>query len=542
MQRWATRAIVGVFGAAATAGLFARIMNYEMRNDEQLYATPVALLDQSKLYQDVFYNHVPGSAWAFNAVGAFIGSDQVLLPARLGVFFGWMVFAAFLIWSTVKLTGSRALAALLVVLVVANDYLLGVTGVTATNNFLPLPFAYAGLTLFVLGAENAASAASRRTGFVYVLIAGMCLSIAASFKASAAAFILPTAIASLLLPPRLAIVERLKWVTTPLAIGGIVAASPVLLLMARDPATFFAHVLEYHTVAQPEYWAAARAFEPSVAFAAPAKALLAHQIYFTGANLLLLSVVALAMVSTAGAPNATPSAAPRRAFADRLALFDASTLFVLAAAAIAALLAFAPTPSFPQYFAPPLIAAPLLAALLFRRLDASARTRIEPALIGLAALAGLAFAPRVVQYLPALAKPEKWTVNRVHQTGEDIAAALAAQGRTGPVATFFPVYPLEAGLEVYPEFATGQFAYRVGDLIEPKLRDFYVTTSPNDLRAFFEASPPAAILVGFSEHLEAPLIDYAAANGYAPAKDFQLTTRYGEATLYLRPRGADASQ
>jgi len=62
---------VGIFYQVAAAlfflfvfyFLFLRIMNFEMRRDEQLYVPPARLLNDHALYADFFYNHPPASAW-----------------------------------------------------------------------------------------------------------------------------------------------------------------------------------------------------------------------------------------------------------------------------------------------------------------------------------------------------------------------------------------------------------------------------------------------------------------------------------------------
>ena len=98
---------------------------------------------------------------------------------------------------------------------------------------------------------------------------------------------------------------------------------------------------------------------------------------------------------------------------------------------------------------------------------------------------------------------------RVHAGGRRHCARLAAAGVSGKVATLAPVYPLEGGLEVYPELATGPFAYRTADITAPELAKYYRMTSPTRIGALFDADPPAALLLGFDRALEAPMLAYA---------------------------------
>ena len=62
-----------------------RVLNFPMRKDELLYVPPIRLLDGARLYDDFFYNHVPGSAWFFYGLHKLAGTDHLLLTGRIGV-------------------------------------------------------------------------------------------------------------------------------------------------------------------------------------------------------------------------------------------------------------------------------------------------------------------------------------------------------------------------------------------------------------------------------------------------------------------------
>jgi len=113
---------------------------------------------------------------------------------------------------------------------------------------------------------------------------------------------------------------------------------------------------------------------------------------------------------------------------------------------------------------------------------------------------------------------------------------MAEAGAAGKVATLSPIYPLEGGLDVYMELATGPFAYRTGDITAPDLAKFYRMTSPATIGALLKSDPPAALLLGFEPELEAPLMTFAEQNGYVRLPDFEINDRYGSAGLYVRPR------
>jgi hypothetical protein len=156
-------------------------------------------------------------------------------------------------------------------------------------------------------------------------------------------------------------------------------------------------------------------------------------------------------------------------------------------------------------------------------------------LLTAAVLAIIVNTPRLFESLPKMASPHQWTVMTVHENGKRIADAMVAAGVSGKVATLLPVYPLEAGLPVYLQLATGPFAYRSADFASEDLRRLFQTTSPSTVEALFKADPPAALLVGFDQRLEEPMIRFAEANNYRRVPEFSFKDRYGTATLYIKP-------
>ncbi|NJM29160.1 MAG: hypothetical protein HC855_02655 [Rhizobiales bacterium] len=197
-----------------------------------------------------------------------------------------------------------------------------------------------------------------------------------------------------------------------------------------------------------------------------------------------------------------------------------------------------PTPGFPQYYTLPLVCIPLLIALLYADLGEEEQLNSNPALIAASAVILIVAAPQLGQSLPHLVSTKSWASEKSHRAGMAIAREIAAADVTGKVATLLPIYPIEGGLEVYPELATGQFAYRTAEYTDPALRRFYRTTSPAEIAQLFGNDRPAAILVGFEPKLEQPLVTFAEANGYRKVDSLDIKDRYGTAVLYIRPADA----
>ena len=498
--------------------IFARIMNFELRRDEQLYVPPVALMRQYDLYADIFYNHVPGSAWLFSIVAAVLNTDHLLFASRLAVFGGWVLLGTGVMLITLLLTRSLAVTFAMTIFVMLNDALVNQTGMAATNNLLPLPFAYAGMGLFLLGVTG------ERVRPVLIAAGGLALGLAASIKVNAVGFILPIAVAAFLLPAFLPFGSRIRSVVIPLALGGIVGASPVLFYLATDGERFLAHIVGFHVGPHVAYWSAQAGTDP-VAISLMEKSEVAYRAWTGTANLFLIYGIVFIVLQLI---------AERSSSGRMTKLFAGPVLLAAAALIISGGMSFIPTPGFPQYFAPPLIAAALLATCLYAQLDAAQRREAAFALASAALLVVVLNVPHLAPSAKNLMAVSKWTPSKVHQGGLAIARRLHDAGLEGKVATLAPLYPLEGGLAVYPELGTGEFAYRAGDLMDPTLRRHFPIASPASIGALLAADPPAALLLGFSKDLEGPLVEFARANGYVLADELGIKDRYGTPELYLR--------
>jgi hypothetical protein len=181
--------------------------------------------------------------------------------------------------------------------------------------------------------------------------------------------------------------------------------------------------------------------------------------------------------------------------------------------------ALIPTPSWYQYFYAPLPFGLLALVSLLRRAEPRPRPLLAAGALFVVALVALRV--EIIGQLGLLARPADWLPNRVHRLGVAVAEKVSA----GPVLALAPIVPLEGGLKIYPEFATGSLSWRVSPFMAPGPRRVYGVVSPEDLPAYLDAEPPAAILVGFEIDnagfslddpggLEIPLEEYAREHGY----------------------------
>ena len=177
---------------------------------------------------------------------------------------------------------------------------------------------------------------------------------------------------------------------------------------------------------------------------------------------------------------------------------------------------FIASPTWLQYFYPVLPFAVLFISYCVSLLLPQDFSRLKllstPALL-FALLALLVTFYRVDDYrrVAFLRHPEAWRPLMMRQAGMDLLTVVPS----GKVLTLTPFIPLEAGLQVYPEFID-MFFYRILPYMTPAQRQVVGLPLLEDLKTALASDPPAAILVGMEPTAEVPLVEYAQSLGYQP--------------------------
>ena len=116
-------------------------------------------------------------------------------------------------------------------------------------------------------------------------------------------------------------------------------------------------------------------------------------------------------------------------------------------------------------------------------------------------------------YTKTILRPAKWPVVSVQRKTAQMHEFLAE----GRVLTLAPIFPLEANLQIYPQLASGPFAWRTATFLGPTTQAAYHVVDPAHLEEFLQSDPPRAILTSFEHHeIELPMVTYAKAHGYLP--------------------------
>jgi hypothetical protein len=484
----------------AIIGLFSRIMTYPLQHDEQFYLPAAILFSFGTLYDGLGFSHLPNFPLLLSGIFALLETDHYVLVGRLTVFAAWLATGAALVLIGRLYARSGLVSALMVALLVANPALLDAAGMTATNNFIAVPFALFGLVAFIEATKGSVPSPG------LAALAGWLLALAVGFKANYAILLPPVAIAAFLVPRHASLSTRLVRVVLPVFVGGLIGGAPTLYFLAVDPAGFVAHIFSFHRGPQIAYWRAhADPADPKI-MSMSAKAILAQREWTSGANLILFLVLACYATLSLGAKGNMRRFRPG---------FPWPILLLTGTLCLAAVASFLPTPAFPQYFTTPLPFAIMLIALLHGSLDAHARAVARPFLIAALGMTVLIGAPMLLASVPKLFFVARWTGFRVHEDAQQVAAIVRGAQPNGTLATLSPVHALEGGLAIDPALAMGPFVYRASEWIPPRDRRHYLhLASPASIGQLLDRAPPAGILIGFEGPLDAPLAAYAARHDY----------------------------
>lgn len=468
--------------------LFVRSMARPLNHDENQFIAPAVLLLRHGLlpYRDYPVFHTPYLLFLF--AGLFALTSHLLLAAR-----GFNVLCAVSLLALVFAVAARAfghlgekrwLIALGFFLLLGLNRGFGFTAGRAWNHDLAVLAAVAAFLVFLLGQESHRSV-------LWLALCGVFVGIALGTRLSFAPLVAPFALATLLfpIPGR----SRLSCLTIYGA-GLALALLPMALLFLQAPRQFFFDNFTYNGTIN---WLYRVSTVP-------------HEIRFLNKlrfpfQEVLKSPSDLALVMGFIYFTARPwwQAGWRQYRTNpevTLLLLILPFLFIGS---------WAPTPSYRQYYYP------FVPFLLLGNIYGLARAWTFRVGWVIAAVAAESLIQSIFALPPGslTRHPSQWPVFAAHAEGVAIEK-LVPRGR---ILTLAPVFPLEGGLDIYPAFATGPFAWRTAGLMSAEQRARFGFIAPADLAAFLEKQPPDAILTGSEPaELEEPMKRYAWTHHYEP--------------------------
>jgi hypothetical protein len=469
---------------------FSRAMNRSFNHDEHQFVTPAVLLTQDGLlpYRDYPYFHMPNQVYLYAALTWW--TPYKLLVARIIQVLCGTAIALLLFATGWRLLGSmdplgRWLLAGGLLLALVSSRLFRYTNGLAWNHETSTLCALAALLLHLRGLSGPHPTALALSG----LLLGCAIGIRLSFAAVAVPFLLSFWISRSLVRPG----QRLSGFLL-CSLGMTVGVLPALVPLVTVPSQFIFGNLGYP-----------RLSALLVHVTLPEKiGFFLHKLVDHPADAVLL--ILFLYCATFASWRTRAWSGPHR---DAVLL----TLGVLTMLVPGVL---APTPPQLQH-AYPLLPFMVLAVVYF-----FASAPIQPAarwarLAGAALIIAAAIdLPVNYQKLPSLFIPSHWTPMREHAVGERVRGATAPGAL---VLTTTPIDPIEGGVRVYPEFATGVFAWRTAALLPPKERGRYRMISAAELGELLDRRPPDAVFFNRRREFVQPFIDYAETRSYRRVDD-----------------------
>jgi len=476
-------------------GVITQVLGAGLNHNEHMYLAASALFGDGRLYTDFAFFQTPLLVWIDGTLIALTGTTRLLLVGRLVTlaFTGLLAFSFYrsarLILGDDRRRAAWATAALL-------TGVLTLHAMRESSNYM-LPMALSTTATWLCLEALARRRRAVPALFACGLLLGLSISAKLYYATLPAAFLIVIWSA-----PRT--VQRLDRVLAWGA-GLVLGVAPIIYYLIRDAEAFVFNNLEYHQLNVA--WCRLVDYTYTLT--------LATKLHFAAR---VLSHPAAAVVPIALVVLGAVAFRERR----RLAVPRDDLRLLILLWGVAAVTAFVPRPMYVQYLSMQAPFGLLLALALVKHL-APFRPRL-----GRWTFIGVVFVSLWWGLRPLLRhrylvfRPYLATVLRGHRSGGALRAVVERVPRSygTKIATISPIVPLEAGLPIYRELATGPFFFRVGDLLSNERLKRHVGASETGLARLLDADPPRAIFLGLGGKLDAAFELYAREHDYLPLDAF----------------------
>lgn len=470
--------------------LLGNSMAKELGRDENVYCTSGYLIAQGKLiYRDFSYiSHPPYYPLILALLYRVMGTSHYLLMGRLSSVvceIGILLCIIAIIKSTLKNHPKFAtlFSVCAVLMYVMNPFVIDAGGYAWNHSVVVLCVLFClwlftnmdaekinFRRLFAIGAILTFAVFVRHTtGLVYCVFALMIMLIA---------------------PGRL---RKGKATALPFIIGSLVLAAWPLIVISKSPEAFVMDIVKIPALN------AAYLRETGIMY---------NKLYLTKVALLSPSYISLIILAVYLLIfRLVSTEKPSRSDKQKMRLF-------ISIAAVFALIVFIPPMMWVQYWALPVafivvaMAQPLNHLCNITVKDSLKKRYLTTATVLLFIAVGVALyegLPSAIVSVINAFNRNTWVPLRVHKVSEDIHSKLLTDG---PVLTLSPLYAIEGGSEIYPEFSTGPFVYRIADKLSESQRRIVHAVGPDGLKSLVKSRPASAVILNTeTKQLEESIIE-----------------------------------
>lgn len=481
-----------LFGAVAVIFIVLTGLSNIFDHDEhQFVAAGKLLVDHGLLpYIDYPYFQMPNLVLVNGLI--FLFSDHLLLGARLFSIL-CSITSVFLIFHLTKEafgSGNEILRLLvsssMVLLLLLNPVYLLATGKAWNHDSM--------VCLLLLSYWAAILVFEKTCSTKWVFMTAFFVGLAAGFRVSGLPMIIPVWVAVSFFVKRNNLREHLS-AQVFFVTGLLSALIPSILFFAADPNRFLFNVFGYHTLVDQVYLRAMGRSQTHMQ--------ILNEVVSVAMEDRMKPLIIVFIVSF---PIAILASFIKRRFPFGLFL---SLLFIIFQVGGF----FLKNIIFPQYFYAPIPF--LILAVVFAL--SSTHNLLRWALIFVLTVAVLT---TVILYGKAFLDSKKLheILNWPPVLMRELSLEISAKAGPGRVLTLSPIFPLEGGLDIYPELTTGPFAWRVAGFVPNAERKKYRFFTQEELPKLIGNDLPDAVFTGFEGNLDKPLEEYAEANNYTSVK------------------------
>jgi hypothetical protein len=529
LPREAAWIMVAVF-VFCTVGIIVGL-SLPTNHDEFQYIAAAHLYGQFDIYRDFFHSQTPYFPIALHYWNILLSDlvGSLYVSSRLFNVFWSLLFACTFLYVLARLSPDSVLS-------------IGVFAILFTSQALDLPLRVVRNDMMPLALTSSAMALMARSYFregrharwgLSHFLAGTLLAAAVSSKHSYAVVALALALGSLI-SPGFSVRDNWKRATLPFIAGGLVGAIPLLYFIANNWETMRFSLIEFHQTAHVQQFLERRPLAVAEFSLKNRAARLAYELFNLSflASLIVFSAFVIALLVVGGRMRDMSLPHWRMLSISILAI----VLTVPALLLVHRL--------HPQYVAPlvPFVGICIVsaAAMLKDSVDwRSARSSSRIAFAGAGAFllavalynglvktdkGAIAHLKSMMSFDPAAVTRnttnrrnfhEVWATEHYSRVARRLVDVLGRRSDVFRVATIMTPYPLEAGYEIYPEFAGAPFFYRSNDHLSSAKRLKYVGVSPLTVRNWLDETRAEALLVGYDPQIEVGFWDYARAYSFA---------------------------
>ncbi|MBI5946083.1 MAG: hypothetical protein HY864_17110 [Chloroflexi bacterium] len=480
-----------LFGIFAFLLITNRAMLLEDNHDEHQFLASGYLLATKGLlpYRDYAYFHMPNLIFAYALIERL--TTFRLLGARLfSALFGTLSvltlsLSSYFLLKREKLRIRVGVALLAGLVLLANPIFAATSGI-AFNHDLPVFLSLIGAIIFYQSKDQ-------NRPFLAVGVSGLIFGFAIGTRLTFATFIPALIWACVIHPYAKSKFDYWKLIFA-LAVGGTVSMLPSIVLFAMAPRNFIFGNFIYASL--NTLYRIETGYDDRMSFLLKLNYLI-NDIFTNNSNLLIfVALIIIILIPAWVQYREKKSWQFKSAFWAFLIIFGSIGSFL-------------PTPAFHQYFYAP-IPITLLGTIFnliqfnnFPRIEKNTFLQFILTIIIISTLFGLKDTGIIANTFQA---HKMWFPFIVHWRAEKLEFNTSAER---PILTLNPFYVIEAGRDIYPELATGPFAYRVAHLVNQTERLKYKLIDSSDLVNLLSQNPPAGILIGRDPELESEMEDYA---------------------------------